>query len=93
MFWSYYIVFILLAVGGCFILMLIDSGFFATLVLFLLVVAAFAALATAVTRMEEQKKQLERLEEKLDRLLNGTAEEAKQEQPSLEEEEHDCGNE
>ena len=93
MFWSYYIVFIVLAVGGYFILMLIGSDFFATLVLFLLVVAAFAALATAVTRMKEQKEQLERLEEKLDRLLNGAAEETKQEQPGPKEDEHDCGNE
>lgn len=93
MFWSYCIVFIMLAVGGYFILMLIGSEFLAILVLFLLIVAAFAALATAVTRMEEQKEQLDRLEEKLDRLLNGTAQEAPQEQPCPGENEHDCGNE
>lgn len=69
MFWSYLIGIAAASVGIYFFLALIGSELLGQLVLFVVGIAALAGLATAVSRLEEQKATLERLEEKLDRLL------------------------
>lgn len=69
MFWSYLIGIAAASVGIYFFLALISSELLGQLVLFVVGVAALAGLATAVSRLEEQKATLDRLEEKLDRLL------------------------
>ena len=69
MFWSYLIGIAAASVGIYFFLALIDSELLGQLVLFVVGVAALAGLATAVSRLEEQKEKLDRLEENLDRLL------------------------
>lgn len=69
MFWSYLIGIAAASVGIYFFLALIGSELLGQLVLFVVGVAALAGLATAVSRLEEQKEKLDRLEEKLDRLL------------------------
>ena len=69
MFWSYLIGITAASVGIYFLLALIGSELLGQLVLFVVGIAALAGLATAVSRLEEQKEKLDRLEEKLDRLL------------------------
>lgn len=69
MFWSYLIGIAAASVGIYFFLALVGSELLGQLVLFVVGIAALAGLATVVSRLEEQKATLERLEEKLDRLL------------------------
>lgn len=71
MFWSYFIGFTAASVGTAFFLMLVGSELLVQLVLFFVGIAALAGLATALERLKRQADTLARLEEKLDRLLNG----------------------
>lgn len=87
MFWSYLIGIAAASVGIYFFLALIGSELLGQLVLFVVGIAALAGLATAVSRLEEQKATLDRLEEKVDRLLNG------QDGGKLEDREHSSGDE
>lgn len=87
MFWSYLIGIAAASVGIYFFLALIGSELLGQLVLFVVGIAVLAGLATAVSRLEEQKATLDRLEEKLDRLLNG------QDSGKLEDREHSSGDE
>lgn len=87
MFWNYLIGIAAASVGIYFVVALIGSELLGQLVLFMVGIAVLAGLATALERLKRQADTMARLEEKLDRLLNG------QDSGKPEDREHSGGDE